>query len=194
MASQPLACIQMYPPRRSTAKSVLAQWRIGATVNTCRPATVATFPLERNSMNRRQLQATHLVLLAVLATCSSPSPALAFDDELPPYTDYCEMLAQEIQGRKHAFLAGNLTYYVGGRYACWRHVEDETIGLTHPFHHDLRGRGFGLAKHPGSGFGHDFRGWEFYNQHQNRLRHGGHWRSGVCAPRADLDACGARTK
>ena len=35
--------------------------------------------------------------------------------------------------------------------------------MTHPFHHDLRGRGFGLAKHPGSGFGHDFRGWEFYN-------------------------------
>jgi len=73
------------------------------------------------------------------------------------------MLAQEIQGRKHAFLAGNLTYYVGGRYACWRRVGDETIGLTHPFHHDLRGRGFGLAEHPGSGFGHDFRGWEFYN-------------------------------
>ena len=73
------------------------------------------------------------------------------------------MLAQEIQGRKHAFLAGNLTYYVGGRYDCWRRVEDETIGLTHPFHHDLRGRGFGLAKHPVSGLGHDFRGWEFYN-------------------------------
>ena len=115
---------------------------------------------EWNHMNRRQLQATHLILLAILVTCLSSSPALAFDNELPPYTDYCEMLAQEIQGRKHAFLAGNLTYYVGGRYDCWRRVEDETIGLTHPFHHDLRGRGFGLAKHPGSGFGHDFRGWE----------------------------------
>jgi hypothetical protein len=67
------------------------------------------------------------------------------------------MLAQEIQGRKHAFLAGNLTYYVGGQYHCWRHHEDEIIGLTHPFHHDLRGRGFGLAKHPESRFGHGHR-------------------------------------
>ena len=88
---------------------------------------------------------------------------LCLEDSPPPYTDYCDMLSQEIQGRKHAFLAGNLTYYVGGRYACWRPVEDETIGLTHPFHHDLRGRGFGLARHPESGFGHDFRGWEFYS-------------------------------
>ena len=92
---------------------------------------------------------------------SWPTPP---DDELPPYTDYCAMLAQEIQGRKHAFLAGNLTYYVGGRYNCWRHHEDETIGLTHPFYHDLRGRGFGLARHEGSGYGHDFRGWEFYKE------------------------------
>ena len=30
--------------------------------------------------------------------------------------------------------------------------------------HDLRGRGFGLVKHEKSGYGHDFRGWEFYNQ------------------------------
>lgn len=43
--------------------------------------------------------------------------------ELPPYTDYCAMLGQEIQGRKHAFLAGNLTYYVGGRYKCRATVE-----------------------------------------------------------------------
>jgi len=80
----------------------------------------------------------------------------------PPYTDYCEMLSQEIQGRKHAFLAGNKTYYVGGIYHCWKPHEDETIGLTHPFFHDLRGRGFGLVQHEGSGFGHDFHGWEFY--------------------------------
>ncbi|MHC4199507.1 MAG: hypothetical protein ACYSU0_05905 [Planctomycetota bacterium] len=86
------------------------------------------------------------------------------EGELPPYADYCSMLGQEIQGRKHAFLAGNLVYYVGGRYNCWKHHEDETLGLTHPFHHDLRGRGFGLARHEGSGYGHDFRGWEFYTQ------------------------------
>ena len=114
-------------------------------------------------MDPRQLHVTRRRLLTILATCLLPSPALAIENELPPYTDYCAMLAQEIQGRKHAFLAGNLTYYVGGRYNCWRHHEDETIGLTHPFHHDLRGRGFGLARHEGSGYGHDFRGWEFYN-------------------------------
>ena len=82
----------------------------------------------------------------------------------PPYTDYCAMLSQEIQGRKHAFLAGNLTYYVGGRFNVWKHRGDETIGLTQPFFHDLRGRGFGLVKHEKTGYGHDFRGWEFYNQ------------------------------
>ncbi len=91
-------------------------------------------------------------------------PQSPSEGELPPYTDYCSMLGQEIQGRKHAFLAGNLVYYVGGRYNCWKHHEDETLGLTHPFHHDLRGRGFGLARHKGSGYGHDFRGWEFYTQ------------------------------
>lgn len=88
----------------------------------------------------------------------------AADAEQPPYLDYCERLSQEIQGRKHAFLAGNRTYYVGGIHHCWKLHEQETIGLTHPFFHDLRGRGFGLAKHDGSGYGHDFRGWEFYAQ------------------------------
>jgi len=81
---------------------------------------------------------------------------------LPPYTDYCQMLSQEIQGKKHAFMAGNLVYYVGGFHACWSKKEDETIGLTHPFFHDLRSRGHGMVKHPGSGYGHDFQGWEFY--------------------------------
>ena len=37
---------------------------------------------------------------------------------------------------KHGFLAGNNVYYVGGRLA-WD-KQHETIGLTHPFHHDLR--------------------------------------------------------
>jgi hypothetical protein len=91
-------------------------------------------------------------------------PKANFAGDGPPYADYCAMLSQEIQGRKHAFLAGNLTYYVGGRFNCWTHRGDETIGLTQPFFHDLRGRGFGLVKHEKSGYGHDFRGWEFYNQ------------------------------
>jgi hypothetical protein len=87
--------------------------------------------------------------------------------EKPPSTNYCQRLEQEIQGRKHGFLAGNVTYYVGGFHASWKLIEDETIGLTHPFHHDLRSRGVGLlesqvdgTEHTGTG--NDYRGWEFY--------------------------------
>ncbi len=79
-----------------------------------------------------------------------------------PHGDYCAMLAQEIQGKKHAFLAGNVTYYIGGRYTSWDLQEHETLGLTHPFHHDLRGRGSGIVTDATTGQGHDFRGWEFY--------------------------------
>lgn len=95
------------------------------------------------------------------------STVLSFGDEKPPFTDYCERLAQEIQGRKHGFLAGNVTYYVGGFHASWNPVEEETIGLTHPFHHDLRSRGIGLlesevAGGENTGRGNDYNGWEFY--------------------------------
>ncbi|MDB4458066.1 hypothetical protein N9133_01685 [Akkermansiaceae bacterium] len=88
-------------------------------------------------------------------------------NEKPEFTDYCEQLEQEIQGRKHGFLAGNVTYYVGGYHASWKLIEDETIGLTHPFHHDLRSRGSGLVKSDlngteNTGIGNDYRGWEFY--------------------------------
>jgi hypothetical protein len=41
-------------------------------------------------------------------------------DEKPNFTDYCERLEQEIQRRKHGFLAGNVTYYVGGYHASWK--------------------------------------------------------------------------
>ena len=81
--------------------------------------------------------------------------------------NYCEFLGQSIQGRKHGFMAGNLSYYVGGFHASWKPVEDETIGLTHPFYHDLRSRGVGLleselegTEHTGTG--NDYKGWEFY--------------------------------
>ncbi len=79
----------------------------------------------------------------------------------------CEKLEHSIQGRKHGFLAGNLAYYVGGFHASWESMEDETIGLTHPFYHDLRSRGAGMltSQLPGSentGTGNDYRGWEFY--------------------------------
>ena len=56
------------------------------------------------------------------------SVANASADEKPEYTDYCKQLEHEIQGRKHGFLAGNVTYYVGGFHASWNLIEDETIG------------------------------------------------------------------
>jgi len=81
--------------------------------------------------------------------------------------DYCEFLEQSIQGKKHGFMAGNLSYYVGGFHASWEPIEDETIGLTHPIYHDLRSRGVGLlesglkgTEHTGTG--NDYMGWEFY--------------------------------
>ncbi|MFP6855193.1 MAG: hypothetical protein VB980_05360 [Opitutales bacterium] len=81
--------------------------------------------------------------------------------------DVCQRLSQSIQGKKHGFLAGNLSYYVGGFHASWNPVEDETIGLTHPFHHDLRSRGVGLLEsaikgNEHTGVGNDYKGWEFY--------------------------------
>ncbi|NNC87471.1 MAG: hypothetical protein HKN82_03300 [Akkermansiaceae bacterium] len=87
--------------------------------------------------------------------------------EKPGFTDYCQRLEHEIQGRKHGFLAGNVTYYVGGYHASWKPVEDETIGLTHPFHHDLRARGAALVEseisgRENTGRGNDYLSWEFY--------------------------------
>ena len=87
--------------------------------------------------------------------------------EAPPFTDYCQRLQQQIQGRKHGFLAGNVSYYVGGFHASWELKEHETLGLTHPFHHDLRSRGVGLvqSREDGAndtGRGNDYLGWEFY--------------------------------
>ena len=64
--------------------------------------------------------------------------------------DYCEMLGEDdIQGKKHGFLAGNKVYYIGGKYFSQKLGENETIGLTHPFYHDLRSRGTGIAYHEG---------------------------------------------
>ncbi|NND99202.1 MAG: hypothetical protein HKN47_17935 [Pirellulaceae bacterium] len=106
-----------------------------------------------------------LLYLVIVFGCDNVYDAVA--DERPPSTDYCQRLEQEIQGRKHGFLTGNVTYYVGGYYASWKRIEDETIGLTHPFHHDLRSRGVGLldseiAGNEHTGTGNDYLGWEFY--------------------------------
>ena len=101
----------------------------------------------------------------LLLGCAFSSLAVA--DEKPPFVDYCEAIEQEIQGRKHGFLAGNITYYIGGFHGSWNLGEHETIGLTHPFHHDLRSRGVGLVESQISGtehtgVGNDYNGWEFY--------------------------------
>jgi|MEHZ01.6.fsa_nt_MEHZ011625278.1_3 hypothetical protein len=83
-------------------------------------------------------------------------------DIAPPWNDYCVFLQQEIQGKKHGFLAGNKTNYIGGFMPVWNQQEDETIGFTHPFHNDLRSRGHGMVNQTETGYGHDLTGWEFY--------------------------------
>lgn len=97
--------------------------------------------------------------LMTVAMCFLFGTSVAFA-EAPPLSDYCQRLQQEIQGKKHGFLAGNLTYYVGGFHASWKLKEHETLGLTHPFHHDLRSRGVGLVQsqgknHDDTGLGND---------------------------------------
>ncbi|MBI9017071.1 MAG: hypothetical protein JEZ07_07420 [Phycisphaerae bacterium] len=92
------------------------------------------------------------------------SEIMAYETVQPPYTDYNAMLSQEIQDKKHGFMAGNLTYYIGGKYNTWDKAEDETLGLTHPFYHDLRSRGTGMVQDGDTGYGHDMAGgsWDFY--------------------------------
>ena len=104
--------------------------------------------------------------LALAILCASPCTEV-LSSEKPAFTDYCQRLEQEIQGRKHGFLAGNVSYYIGGFHASWKLIEHETIGLTHPFHHDLRSRGIGLLESElqgaeNTGTGNDYYGWEFY--------------------------------
>ena len=87
------------------------------------------------------------------------------------WTDYCSLLGEDdIQGKKTGFLAGNSVYYIGGIAYSQRVAENETIGLTHPFHNDLRSRGTGIAYYEGVGTGNDFYGWEFH--HNTRVAYG----------------------
>ncbi len=61
-----------------------------------------------DKLTRRVQRLTRAIaLLLVLTSVGVGAGPVA--GSRPPYTDYCEMLAQEIQGRKHAFLAGNKT-------------------------------------------------------------------------------------
>jgi len=82
--------------------------------------------------------------------------------DAPRRTDYCAMLARDIAGKQHGFLAGNHLYYVGGQCdAKWRVTEHETLGFTHPMFRDGRARGHGIVAGQG-GTGHDKWGWEFW--------------------------------
>jgi len=82
----------------------------------------------------------------------------------PPYSDYCEMVARDIQGNKHGFIAGNLLYYVGGQASAeWDILEHETLGFTHGFFRDGRSRGHGIITDE-YGTGNDKWGWEFYRK------------------------------
>ena len=81
----------------------------------------------------------------------------------PKYTDYCQMLGRDIEGKQYSFIAGNKMYYIGGKVdEYWRPVYHETIGLMHPIFRDGRARGYGIAQSTG-GLGHDKFGWEFWN-------------------------------
>ena len=79
--------------------------------------------------------------------------------------DYCDWLGEDdIQGKKFGFLAGNLVYYIGGSPSgpLGPIQPYETIGLTHPFYHDLRSRGTGISYYEADGLGNDFTGWGFW--------------------------------
>jgi len=87
----------------------------------------------------------------------------AFSGSDPPYTDYCAMLARDIQGIQHGFLAGKHVYYCAGKTdADWKVTENETLGFTHPMFRDGRARGYGMVTDARSGTGHDKWGWEFW--------------------------------
>ena len=82
------------------------------------------------------------------------------------YTDYCAMLARDVLGKRHGFLAGNHLYYVGGTSDTnWRTTEHETLGFTHPMFRDGRARGHGIVDDATrTGTGHDMWGWEFWRK------------------------------
>jgi len=83
----------------------------------------------------------------------------------PPWTDYCAMMARDIQGVKPGFMAGNKMLYLAGESDVeWNIVEQETVGLTGSFFYDGRCRGMGIYPTEATGSGHDFFGWEFYRE------------------------------
>ena len=173
MAGRPLeknglqAAVKMFVPQRKSIPRRLVSWGV-AIKEKCRPRKSVLRGHGSEKIGDKVspgkcVKRCYWSLILFLAM----SGGVAFSGEQPAFEDYCARLEQEIQGRKHGFMAGNLSYYVGGFHASWELMEDETIGLTHPFHHDLRSRGVGLLESElkGSehtGVGNDYQGWEFY--------------------------------
>ena len=62
-------------------------------------------------MNSSNFRST-LMFYTLLTLLYTAQPLLAGQ---PPYTDYCALLARDIQGIQHGFLAGNNLYYCGGK-------------------------------------------------------------------------------
>ncbi len=70
------------------------------------------------------------------------------------------MLGDESAGKREAFMSQNRMYYLSGG--------EDQLGLLHPYFHDLRSRGTGIAEYeptdgsPKAGVGNDYSGWEWY--------------------------------
>ncbi|MHC5056939.1 MAG: hypothetical protein ACYTKD_19840 [Planctomycetota bacterium] len=122
----------------------------------------------RLSLGAMAAVAAGAMVLGGAASCLSKeaAPAGPAANAAPPRTDYCEMLARDIQDEHDGFLAGNKLYYVSGSFGAYWHEnwESETVGFTHPLFRDGRARGHGIATSDPGGTGHDNWGWEFWRR------------------------------
>ena len=71
-------------------------------------------------------------LILLISVCALHG-ALGAQSPYPPSTDHRALVAHNIAGKEHGFLAGNTLYYIGGQFSApWRIPEQEAIGFTHP--------------------------------------------------------------
>ena len=98
-----------------------------------------------------------LLAITIAMVSSSPINKTISGSHLgspPPYTSYTTYLEQDITSLKHSFLSGNNVYYISeGRWGNPGNIDDETIGLIHPFYNDLRSRGTGIVEYENTGVG-----------------------------------------
>ena len=103
----------------------------------------------------------------------SPSPSQNGDPTNAPHglprTDYMSMLGEdEASGKRQPFMAENRVYYLTSPADDPFRRPDDRLGIWHPYFHDLRSRGVGIASYepddgsPGTGVGNDYAGWEWY--------------------------------